>query len=246
MLTAATIAAIAPIIAAPAEIQTIKYKPQRLDIQCPGVETLFNKKMEKNKDFWNKNFAAGRDYTIVNLIWLKELEKSIGKSRLKNKTWLDIGAGTGDFAVKLAGKKWQVEALDFSKIALNKARQRARSAGYSKIVKFTEADLEDKNWTKSLSGKKFDAVSAKLVLVFIKNKERLLENIKSILKPEGVFILITPVLFPKFFYEKKSKNISVDLRKTCDLLNKHFSKTEIFHKNHFGENGCEITFISRV
>lgn len=209
------------------------------------VETFYSGKMEKNSGFWNKNFAAGRDYTPVNLIWLEELEKIIIKNKSSGK-WLDLGSGTGDFAVKLAENGWHVSALDFSKIAIQKAGLRAKEAGFSEKIDFVNVDLENKKWPKALAGEKFDIVSAKLVWAFIKNKENFLSYVKAVLKPRGFFVMTTPVLFSGFFYDKKLKNISSDFQKTLKLLNRKFPKTEIFSKNYFGENGCEITFISRI
>jgi SAM-dependent methyltransferase len=54
---------------------------------------------------------------------------------------LDIGCGTGADAVWLAGRGWQVTALDVSGVALDRARARARQAGVD--VHWVQSTLED-------------------------------------------------------------------------------------------------------
>ena len=52
---------------------------------------------------------------------------------------LDLAAGEGRNAVWLAQQGWQVEAVDWSDVALDKGRRLARRAGA--VVRFTQEDL---------------------------------------------------------------------------------------------------------
>ncbi len=52
---------------------------------------------------------------------------------------LDVGCGTGDSAIYLAGKGWDVTAVDFVARALDQARIKAHAAGVS--VRFVQADV---------------------------------------------------------------------------------------------------------
>lgn len=56
---------------------------------------------------------------------------------------VDLGCGTGANAVHLASEGFEATGVDFSEVALAKARQRARSAGVDDACRFLCADLTD-------------------------------------------------------------------------------------------------------
>ncbi len=67
---------------------------------------------------------------------------------------VDLGCGTGANVVFLAEQGFQATGVDFSKVALDKARLRAADAGVSSRCSFVEADLTDPSLT--LAGGPFD------------------------------------------------------------------------------------------
>ena len=67
---------------------------------------------------------------------------------------LDVGCGEGADAVWLAGRGWDVTALDPSKVALRRAAEHARQAGVG--VQWVHSGLLDA----ALQGRAFDLVSA--------------------------------------------------------------------------------------
>lgn len=54
---------------------------------------------------------------------------------------LDVGAGEGRNAIWLAGRGWQVTAVDFSAVALDKGRRLAGARGL--VIEWVRADLRD-------------------------------------------------------------------------------------------------------
>jgi SAM-dependent methyltransferase len=54
---------------------------------------------------------------------------------------IDLGCGTGANVVELASRGFEVTGVDFSPVALTKARQRARDAGVEDRCRFLEVDL---------------------------------------------------------------------------------------------------------
>jgi SAM-dependent methyltransferase len=54
---------------------------------------------------------------------------------------IDLGCGTGANVVFLAEQGFQAVGVDFSRVALDKARRRAADAGVSSRCRFVEADL---------------------------------------------------------------------------------------------------------
>ncbi|HEV8670244.1 MAG TPA: methyltransferase domain-containing protein [Candidatus Limnocylindria bacterium] len=55
---------------------------------------------------------------------------------------VDLGCGTGTNAVYLAERGWEVTGIDFSSLAVDRARRRARDAGTSR-VRFLRADVTE-------------------------------------------------------------------------------------------------------
>ena len=54
---------------------------------------------------------------------------------------IDLGCGTGANVVELASRGFDVTGVDFSRVALSKACQRARAAGVEERCRFLEVDL---------------------------------------------------------------------------------------------------------
>jgi SAM-dependent methyltransferase len=54
---------------------------------------------------------------------------------------IDLGCGTGANVVELAARGFEVTGVDFSTVALAKARQRARDAGVAERCRFLAVDL---------------------------------------------------------------------------------------------------------
>jgi SAM-dependent methyltransferase len=54
---------------------------------------------------------------------------------------IDLGCGTGANVVELAARGFEVTGVDFSTVALAKARERARDAGVADRCRFLEVDL---------------------------------------------------------------------------------------------------------
>ena len=119
---------------------------------------------------WNKIYLEGKHFTPVEnkLVGrlLKFAKKRIGE---KIKNVLDLGCGTGDFAVKLAKKGLRVVCVDFSPIALKIARENAQKGGVGRGIKFVKHDLE--KLEKLKSPEKFDLAVHRLTFAFIKNKK---------------------------------------------------------------------------
>lgn len=83
---------------------------------------------------WEK---AGRDAAVqFNALLDREQEGSPPFGRA-----LDIGCGTGDHALNLARRGWDVTAVDFVPRALDAARTKAAEAGLD--VRYVQADVTD-------------------------------------------------------------------------------------------------------
>jgi SAM-dependent methyltransferase len=101
--------------------------------------------------FWDRRYAE-KDH-----IWSGRVNQVLADvaSHLEPGTALDLGAGEGADAVWLAGRGWQVTAVDVSETALSRASDAAAEAGVADRISFRRCDLA----TDFPSGR-FDLVSA--------------------------------------------------------------------------------------
>lgn len=192
---------------------------------------------------WDKIFSEGVDFSELNEIFidriLEKAEQYLGK---KTEDIIDLGCGTGDAVVKFAKKGIRVTGIDFSRVALEKARVRI----VENKIENVELRLLDLNEISALQIQA-DVIFCKLVYAFVDGKEKFLEEAKRLMKKKGVFILVTPVLYKNVSYTPKDKpGIAVDFEKTEKLLRKKFTRVEIVNHDYFGERGDSVTFIASI
>ena len=195
------------------------------------------------KDFWNNIFSQDKDYVKISPNFLDEILNHINLK--ESSKILDIGCGTGDLVIKLAKKGFQTTGLDISDIALSKAKNKALEEKVENLTSFIEFNAESSDY-KTITNSPFDLITCKLAFAFLKDKILFLQNIKSILAKDGYFVLITPVLYPNIEYSEHLKKISADKQETLNLLNRNFSRVEIFKETPIKDDGTEIVFIASL
>jgi SAM-dependent methyltransferase len=99
---------------------------------------------------------------------------------------LDAGCGEGADATWLASRGWQVTAVDLSRTALQRARERAEGmADVGDRIEWVQADLT--SWTPT--GDYFDMVSAQYVHVPEAVRESLFERLAAAVAPGGTLLV---------------------------------------------------------
>ena len=90
-----------------------------------------------DREAWNQRYSGEK------LLWAAEPNRFLVEelSDLEPGAALDLACGEGRNAVWLAARGWEVDAVDFSDVALDKARRLAASRDVS--VAWQLADLED-------------------------------------------------------------------------------------------------------
>ena len=172
------------------------------------------------KERWDERFANGQDFGVITEAELDTICSAVDSSS----SALDLACGTGDLVLKLARRGLSVTGVDISSVGLELARKRLESEGLS--ATFFEADLNSVDLSSSLQGP-FDFIFIKLAFSFVNNREVLLEQIKKLLSPSGVFVCILPVLLPEGIYDQRQHNISLPRVELEDILRKHFSSVDI-------------------
>lgn len=98
---------------------------------------------------------------------------------VKEKKVLDIGAGTGRLAVRLANLGAEVTALDISEVMVDKLK--AKSYKLKAILGEAENLPFDDN--------SFDIVIATFLIVHLKDLEKFFDEVYRVLKPDGLFLV---------------------------------------------------------
>ena len=195
-----------------------------------------------NSVHWDEVYKNGRDFKVLNLVFLDELLKRLASGGTAINNALDIGCGKGDVVIKLAKKGIRSTGIDVSDVAITFAKEAAAAAGVSDKTSFIVGDAENNG----LPNEKYDAVFSKLTIAFIGDKKKLLGIVKEHLAPAGALVLITPVLFDGYDYSDRLKSISVPYEEIKAMLGDAFGSVEEFRREYFEENGCEITFIAKA
>lgn len=151
--------------------------------------------MSKTKKFWD---SASKNYDKTE----ERFEYIHHKSRENTKKYLDstnvvldYGCGTGTTACEIASNVKEIFAIDISPKMIEISREKAAQKGVENVT-FVEGDIFD---TK-LKKESFDRILAFNMLHTIPNPENAIQRIHELLKPDGLFISITPCLGDKMSF----------------------------------------------
>jgi SAM-dependent methyltransferase len=103
---------------------------------------------------------------------------------------LDAGSGEGGDALWLAGRGWQVTAVDFSAVALERATAQARERGLGERIEWLHADLD--TWTPP-SGR-FDLVTAHYLHARWTDRPALFRRLAGAVAPGGTLLVVGHLL----------------------------------------------------
>ncbi len=127
--------------------------------------------------------------------------------------WLDVGAGQGQFALKLAAKGHHVTLVDISSQMLAQAQQAFADAGLLAQAEFICCPLQ--NMTDVINGQ-FDGVMCHAVMEWLQEPQMLLANLVPYVKPGGwlsvIFYNIHGVMFKNLLRTNYKKIKAKDFR----------------------------------
>ncbi|GAA4071002.1 bifunctional NAD(P)/FAD-dependent oxidoreductase/class I SAM-dependent methyltransferase [Actinomadura miaoliensis] len=130
---------------------------------------------------------------------------------------LDAGCGEGADAVWLAGRGWQVTALDFSAAALDRAAGHAEAAGVADRIAWTHADLREH----TPAERAYDLVSAQYVHAPPATRRDLFARLAAAVAPGGTLLIVghhpldlrtgvRPMGFPDLMYDAAEPASALD------------------------------------
>jgi len=151
--------------------------------------------MNKSETFWD-NASKNYDKTEERFEYIHSKSRENAKNYLKdNDLVLDYGCGTGTAACMFASQVKEIKAIDISsnmiKIAKNKTLE-------SRIenVDFEQMDIFNQRFEKQ----SFDVILAFNMLHTVPNPKGVMNRISELLKPDGLFISVTPCLRQKMSF----------------------------------------------
>jgi len=146
-------------------------------------------------------------------------------------TVLDIGCGPGFFTIEIAKQlngSGKVIAADIQQGMLNLIRGKIRGTDLERIIELHQSDFERIGVVE-----KVDFVLAFWMIHEVRNQEKFFEELTSILKPNGLMLIIEP----KFHVPKTEFNVMVDRLKTIGFTviespKVFFSRAVVLTKNN--------------
>ena len=151
--------------------------------------------MNKSKEFWDR---ASKNYDKTE----ERFEYIHSKSRENTKKYLngsnivlDYGCGTGTTSCEIANRVKEIHAIDISSKMIEIAKRKVVASKVENI-NFSQTDIFDKRYKKE----SFDVILAFNMLHTVIDPQVVMRRIYELLKPEGLFISVTPCLLEKMAF----------------------------------------------
>ncbi|MFE5842035.1 class I SAM-dependent methyltransferase [Streptomyces niveus] len=142
---------------------------------------------DRTAGYWDDAYEQGAAFRPVSPFEERMLHAYVDP--VPGMTVLEVGCGHGDYAAFLARSGLHVDAVDFSRTALEEARARHAGAGTLRfhLHDFNVAQIP--GWLRPAS---VDLVVCRLSLAFL-DRQRFLGDVRRWLKPDGVLHITTSV-----------------------------------------------------
>jgi len=151
--------------------------------------------MNKSETFWDKA-SKHYDKTEDRFEYIHSKSRENTKKHLNvNDIVLDYGCGTGTTSCEFAGQVKEIHAIDISSKMIEAAKVKA-DANNVENVSFVQTDIFDERYREG----SFDAILAFNMLHTVPNPRDAIERVHKLLKPDGLFISVTPCLRDKMSF----------------------------------------------
>ena len=145
--------------------------------------------MNKSEDFWDRA-SKNYDKTEERFEYIHSRSRENTKRFLKGSdTVLDYGCGTGTAACQFSSQVKEVHAIDISSKMIEIAREKAEAKKVEN-VRFEQSDIFDSKY----SNESYDVILAFNMLHTVPSPQDVMLRINELLKPDGLFISVTPCL----------------------------------------------------
>lgn len=166
--------------------------------------------MSETVRFWEEHYGANER------VWSGRVNVQLAKivEPLAPGRALDLGCGEGADAIWLAGRGWQVVAVDVSKTALDRAAQDAAAAGVAERIRFEWHDL-----TETFPEGGFDLVSAQFFHSPLDvDRTAALRRAAGAVVPGGSLLIVDHGATPEWTWKDGHPHDLPTLQETLDSL----------------------------
>ncbi len=174
--------------------------------------------MQDTPAHWNSHYNQDKDFRLITSQLLSKVLEYADESLPK--TCLDIGCGTGQLTRELYHRGYRCTGIDLSESAIQKAKELTI---FGDKLEYAVGDIETIN-PATLGLQPYSLITCKLVYAFIQDKDTFLESVRKLLDPQGIFVVITPMVND---VEPAKKGITTSSEDIA-LLEKHFKKRTLF------------------
>ncbi len=145
--------------------------------------------MNKSKKFWD-SASKNYDKTEERFEYIHSKSRKNTKKYLENSNVvLDYGCGTGTVSCEIADYVKEIHAIDISSKMIEIAKEKAVDKKIENVT-FSQTDIFDEKHKKE----SYDRILAFNMLHTIPNPKDVVQRIDELLKPDGLFISVTPCL----------------------------------------------------
>lgn len=153
------------------------------------------KKKNESEKFWDMS-SKNYDKTEERFEHIHSKSRGNTKKYLKSSDIvLDYGCGTGTTSCEIANQVKEIYAMDISSKMIEIAKRKAFASKVENI-NFSQTDIFDESYKKET----FDVILAFNMLHTVPTPEHVVKRIHELLKPEGLFISVTPCLRDKMSF----------------------------------------------
>ena len=151
--------------------------------------------MNKSVEFWD-GASKNYDQTEERFEYIHSRSRENTRKFLKGSdTVLDYGCGTGTAACQFSSQVKEIHAIDISSNMIAIAKEKAAFAKVEN-VNFEQSDIFDRKY----SNESYDVILAFNMLHTVSSPQDVVLRINELLKPEGLFISVTPCLRQKMSF----------------------------------------------
>jgi len=147
-------------------------RPEKEELQRYYASESYISHTDSKSSLLDKLYHFVRNHT------LRQKLKLINSFNSKEKTILDIGAGTGDFLSICARNGWKIEGVEPS--------EKAKSTAEEKLGRSLKYEISE------IKQEKFDVITMWHVLEHVPNLNETIANLKRILNPDGTLVIAVP------------------------------------------------------
>lgn len=155
-------------------------------IQCSACTHVFTTQLPDNRRFEASDYVAWRDQAKAEFVETARRRYRTVQEQIPEKHGrvLELGCSTGEVLAEFARNGWQAVGSDFSKLAIEAARE--RNPGIT-FYNADEKDILDQEGPGS-----FDLIMAFHVIEHVPDIEQLMLTLRRLCKPDGHLFLAFP------------------------------------------------------